>query len=137
MAVGIGAIVGAVSTVIDGVTGVVKGRQEVKAAGITAEAKLKRAQLEKEYKLELTELEIQALEKRNQQGSIKDEVALITGISPYWLIVVGAIYGAFGHPEVSVGVADALTQLKDLGVPVGEIVMVSIAAGLGVRLLKK
>ena len=130
------AIVTGVTSAVSGITGAIKGRQEVKMAGITAEAKIKEARLDNEYKLELSERELEAIDKKNQAGTWKDEYSLVLGSSPYPLIIVGSILAAFGHGEFLDGTSSAFGTLRDIGVPVGEITVASIAAGLGVSVTR-
>lgn len=108
-----------------------------KLAKESASAKLAQTKQNGELAIDLTKLEIEQLAKANEKGSWKDEFALVLGTSPFIMIMVGAILAAFGHPEFAVGVADGLAQLGQLGVPMGDIVFMSIMAGLGIRLVRK
>jgi hypothetical protein len=110
---------------------------DAKAAQKTAGAKLLQAKADQAHEITLTELEIVVLAKKNEGGTWKDEYALVLGSSPYVLVLFGAVLSAFGLEEFGLGVTSGLSEIKDLGVPVGEICFAAIGAGLGIKFLKR
>lgn len=130
--------------IVDAVAGLGKSvvdffgkKQEVKAAAVTAEAKIKQARQDGDLQIQLTELEIQALDKKNQAGSWKDEYALVLGTLPYPLILIGGVVAAFGYPQFAAGVGSGLSSLHAIGVDVGFICSAAFAAGLGLRFVRR
>ena len=110
---------------------------DVKSAKSTAKAKLLQAGVDNEFQLKLSELELMHISKQMEGGTWKDEVAMVTGLSPLYLIMTGAILSAFGEPEFATGVNEGLRQLEEMGVPLGQLILISLSAGLGVRFLKR
>ena len=131
------AIAGVVSGMVKPAADAYSKRIDKKMAKETAEAKLLQAKVDGKQEIALTELELVAITKKNEASTWKDEYALVLGSSPYVLVIIGSILGAFGEPELMSGILDAFNQLSSIGVPVGEICAASIAAGLGIRLLKR
>lgn len=119
------------------ITAVITKGQERRAAADAATAKLTQAKLTGEQQLQFTQAELEVLSKKNENTTWKDEVAMLTGLLPMYFIFIGSILAAFGHPEFSKGTEDGLLQMEKMGVPVGDIILLSIGAGLGFRALRR
>jgi len=126
-----------VAGLVSPITGMITKGQDRRAAADAASAKLAQAKLTGEQQLQFTQAEIEVLTKKNESSTWKDEVAMMTGILPIYMILVGSILSGFGHPEFSAGTAQGLAELQAMGVPVGEIALLSIGAGLGIRIFKR
>ena len=133
----VGAITGVVGGLIKPAADAYGKRTERKIAEETARAKLLQAKQDGVQQIALTELELVAITKRNEASTWKDEYALVLGSSPYLLLIVGSVLQAFGFDPFLHGILSAFERLQALGVPVGEICAAAIAAGLGLRLIKR
>lgn len=111
--------------------------QDRKIAGEAAVAKVRQARVDNKQELAVTQLELEIMSKKMEGGTWKDEYSLVLGSSPYLLILVGGILSAFGEPAFLAGVLNGLNQIRELGVPIGEICVASITAGLGLRLIRR
>ena len=108
-----------------------------KTARDTAKAKLHQSKVDNNHQLQLSQLEIEMLSKKNEENSWRDEYVTIIGTLPYTLIFLGAIASAFGFPEILEGVRLALQELEAMSVPVGDIILWTVLAGLGIRTFKR
>lgn len=111
--------------------------QDRKVAAEGAKAKLAQARVDNRQEIAVTQLELEIMSKQMEGGTWKDEVAMLTGLLPFYLILLGAILSAFGLPEFAAGVNDGLAQLEGMDVPLGQLIMISLCAGLGVRFVKR
>ena len=108
-----------------------------KIAQQTAQAKLRQAKIDNAHEVTLSQVELEVLARKNEAGTWKDEYALVLGSSPYLLLLIGSLLNAFGVEQFQQGVTDGLFAINEIGVPVGQICAASIAAGLGIKLLKR
>jgi len=126
-----------VAGLVSPLTKIVTQGQERKAAVEAADAKLAHAKLTGEQQLQFTQAEIEVLTKKNESSTWKDEVAMLTGLLPIYMVLLGSVLSAFGHPQFAEGTTQGLQQLQSMDIPIGEIAMLSIGAGLGIRLFRR
>jgi hypothetical protein len=109
-------------------------KEERKTVKTQVEGKLALAKTNNKKQITLTDQEWESISASKQDTTWKDEYVTVIGTSPYLLIMIGAIFAAFGYPELLTGTTNAITQLKDVGVDVGHIVEVVVYAALGLKL---
>jgi hypothetical protein len=130
------AIKAVVSGVIAPVTGVLNKRTERKMAVETAEAKLAQIKQDGVHTVELGEQDIEALRTKQNESTWKDEYTLLSVLSIMNIIVFGGLMKAFGFPEILEGIVYAIQELNVVGVDTGELIRVSVYAGLGLSVWK-
>ena len=133
LASGIKAIV---EGVVAPVSSILNKRTERKMAVESADAKLAQIKQDGVTKVELNEQDIEALRTKQNESTWKDEYTLLSVLSIMNIIVLGGIAKAFGFPEILAGVVYAVQELNAVGVDTGELIRVSVYAGLGLSVWK-
>tara|TARA_R110002167_G_scaffold60282_2_gene170429 strand:- start:24086 stop:24508 length:423 start_codon:yes stop_codon:yes gene_type:complete len=133
LASGIKAIV---EGIVAPVSGILNKRTERKMAVESADAKLAQIKQDGITKVELNEQDIEALRTKQNESTWKDEYTLLSVLSIMNIIVLGGIAKAFGFPEILAGVVYAVQELNAVGVDTGELIRVSVYAGLGLSVWK-
>lgn len=131
------AIGSAISAVVEPVADVFKAREERKTALETAKAKIQMQKQDSSYKLELTDQEWEALSVNKSDTTWKDEYITLSVVGIFNLIVLGALLQAFGHPQVLIGIKDAISALKDAGVDLAFIINATVLAGIGLKIWRR
>lgn len=135
--IGLKAVGGLVSGILKPASDAYGKHVDRKSANEGAKSKLRQAKVDGKKELALSRLEIEMLSKRMEGGTWRDEYVTVIGTMPLILIFGASIADAFGAPQVMVGVNNALTTLHEMGVPLGDIMLWTILAGLGIRTLKR
>ena len=114
-----------------------KQRQERKAAGETAKAKLKQSQADNDYKVEFTDQEWEAIAAGQLDKTWRDEYVTVSVMSVFNIIVIGGLASAFGYPQVLQGIGVAVQALTTAGVDVGFLMETVVLAGVGLSVWRK
>lgn len=67
----------------------------------------------------------------DQKGSWKDEYITVSIMTVFNIIVIGALAQAFGFPNLLEGIVIAVKTLNEVGVNVGQLIYLTVIAGLG------
>jgi len=124
------------SLVTNGITDYFKGKQEIKKASQSAEAKLKQKTLDKEANIELTDAEWESISLKTQQNSWKDEYVTLIITAPIPLIFIGSILTAFSlgsGTAILTGTLEGIKSLKDLGMDYGFLMNAVVMAAIGLK----
>jgi hypothetical protein len=114
-----------------------RANQERKAAHDAAKAKLAAKKVDNDYKVELTDQEWEALSKKGENGTWKDEYITVSIVSIINLIVLGGIMAAFGEERVLQGMGIAITALVNAGVDLPFIFNAVVLAGIGLKIWRR
>ena len=105
-----------------------------KAAKDTAEAKLKMAKQSGDFNIQLSNAEWEAISKRNESGTWKDEYVTLIITSPFVLLFLSAVASAWTGDTRFIDSANAGIQaLKGLGVDLGDLMAVVVFAAVGLK----
>lgn len=111
-----------------------QARQTRKAAAESAQAKLKLAGQEKQFDLSLKEVEWEALAKRQESASWKDEYVTLIITSPFVLLFIAAMVSGYsGDMRYLDAVNLGLKSLKSLGVELGELLKIVVLAAVSIK----
>ncbi|WP_417790766.1 hypothetical protein [Terasakiella pusilla] len=105
-----------------------------KAAKDTAEAKLKMAKQSGDFDIKLSDAEWEAISKRNESGTWKDEYVTLIITSPFVLLFVSAVLSAWtGDPRYIESAKAGIEALKNLGVDLGDLMAVVVVAAVSMK----
>lgn len=125
---------GVVSGILNPVSNAYKANQDRKKARETGEAKLKLAKENNDTQLDMTQAEWEALSKKNEDGSWKDEWVTIITTLPIPIIFLSAIASAYlGDPLYLESAKQGVTAIKELLPNYEGIVEVVIYAALSIK----
>lgn len=126
-----------ISALFAPVASIINKRQDRKIAREAANAKLAQAKSDDVQELNLNKDEWEQLQVQGMVHTWKDEYVTVSIVSVLNLIVVGGIASAFGHPQVLLGVAQAMSALSTAGVDMGFLMEAAVLAGLGLSIWKR
>lgn len=122
------------SAIISPITKAYETRQVRKQAQETAKAKLVQSRQDNEYRLQLTEQEIDAIGKGNENESWKDEYLTIVVTLPYLNTFICNMASVLLSDPVYANAANAANDsLRGLGIDIGGSFDVVLIAGLSIR----
>tara|TARA_R110000772_G_scaffold2839_1_gene10312 strand:+ start:25262 stop:25666 length:405 start_codon:yes stop_codon:yes gene_type:complete len=125
---------GLAGKVIGGVTGFFTRKQERKMAESSAKSKLMQSKQDGTQTIQLNDSEWEALSKKAEDGTWKDEYVTIIITMPIPLIMLGAIVAAFtGNTQLLDGVNQGIVNLTALGLDMGELMWVVVLAAVSVK----
>jgi hypothetical protein len=111
-----------------------QAKQDRQAAAESAQAKLKLAGQEKRFNLNLKKAEWEALAKRQEPNSWKDEYVTLIITSPFALLFVAAMVSGYsGDMRYLDSVNLGLESLKSLGVELGELLNIVVLAAVSIK----
>ena len=121
--------------IIDGVLGFFKARAERKQTRELVEAKIKAAKVNNERAIELKDAEWESLAVSGLADTWKDEYLTVIITSPILLIILGGVVYAFTGSEALLDGTDrALSRLVDLGIDMGNLMLIVTLAGVGLKM---
>jgi len=108
-------------------------------ASRAARDEIAKARQSGEEEVSLSQETLKRIRVKGLDTSWKDELATAVWLQIPLLVVWGAVAAAFGFPQVSHGVIEAVHLLNEIMAtgPIGEILIGVTAAAVGVSLLKK
>jgi len=114
-------------------------RTERKINQDTITGELAKAKVDGAHQISLSEKQWEMLSKQAEAGTWKDEFITVTVMSIFIIIILGAIASAFGFPQILEGIKLAIAELNIAldGTTLGQIMQVTVYAGLGVYAIKK
>lgn len=108
--------------------------QKRKQAKESADAKIKLAKQDNDYKLDLNEQEWEAISKRNENETWKDEYVTIIITSPFVLLFIASVISGFtGDMKYLGSVNLGIQNIKELGVDLGELMYIVVLAAVGIK----
>lgn len=111
-----------------------KSRQKRKQANERAQAKIQYAKQDNDYKLELNEDEWEALSKKNEGGTWKDEYVTILITSPIALLFIAAAASVLTGDNIYLeAVNKGIESIKALGVDLGELMYIVVLAAVSIK----
>ncbi len=123
-----------VGAAIEGVAKFFTKKQERKLAESTAQAKLAQSKQDGNASIQLNDSEWEALSKKGEGDTWKDEYVTIIITLPIPLILLGAIVAAFtGDTKLLDGVNEGISNLATLGLDMGELMWVVVLAAVGIK----
>lgn len=123
-----------IGAIIGGVTGFLNKRQDRKMAESSAQAKLVQSKQDNNAAIQFSDSEWEALSKRGENESWKDEYVTIIITLPIPLILIGAIAAAFtGDTKLLEGVNTGIANLAALGLNMGELMYIVVLAAVGIK----
>lgn len=123
------------SGVVQPIAGIFSKREERKRAKESGEAKLAMAKQAGEQAVTLTDAEWEAISKKNEAGTWKDEYLTVIITSPLVGLLLGGVWLAFtGDARLLTGVQEGLKAIKETGVDMGELMYIVVLAGVGLKL---
>ena len=112
-------------------------RQETKRKAESAKASIMLAKQQGETKHMLNIDEWEAISKQAESGTWKDEYVTIVITSPFVLLFVASIYsGVTGDLTLLDAVNLGISNIKNLGVDLGELMYIVILAAVGIKGIK-
>ena len=124
-----------VGGVLSPVTKAYERNQERKQAKESGDAKLALAKANNETQVTLSDAEWEARSKSNEDNTWKDEYLTIVVTSPLVTLLVGGIWLAFtGDDRLLHGTKLGISAIKDAGVDLGELMYITVIAGLSLKL---
>jgi len=125
---------GIAGKLIGGVAGFLSKKQDRKMAESTAQAKLVQSKQDNNAAIQFTDGEWEALSKKGENETWKDEYVTIIITLPIPLILLGAIVAAFtGDTKLLDGVNTGIANLAALGLDMGELMFVVVLAAVGIK----
>ena len=108
--------------------------QSRQAAKDSAEAKIKMAKQAGDFNIQLSNAEWEAISKRNESGTWKDEYVTLIITSPFVLLFLSAVASAWmGDPRYIDSAKAGIEALKGLGVDLGDLMAVVVFAAVGLK----
>lgn len=99
-----------------------------------AMALIRKAELDGDTQITLSDSHWESLAQRAAPETWKDEYLTIMITLPFPMILFGGVWFAFtGDDRLLVGTNDALARLGALGVDMGELILVVVLAGIGLK----
>lgn len=109
-------------------------RQQTKKAIEVGNQKLAAAKIKGEQDLVLKDAEWEALAKKAEQGTWKDEYITIVITSPFVLVMLGGLLQAFtGDDRLLMGINQSLSIFLELGIDMGNLMWVVVLAAVGLK----
>lgn len=124
-----------VPSIVEGVFGYAKKRQERKVLQQSAEAKYKLAKLNGDQQLDMTDAEWEAWNAKNADSSWKDEY--VTVIMTIWIpvLLLGCIYAAWkDDPSIVEGIKSFLSILSEVDDDIWDLTKTVVFAAVGLKL---
>ena len=122
------------SLVVSPITKAYETNQKRKQARESADAKIKFAKQDNNYKLDLNEQEWEALSKKSEDGTWKDEYVTIIITSPFVLLFIASVVSGFtGDMKYLDSVNLGIENIKSLGVDLGELMYVVVLAAVSIK----
>lgn len=112
---------------------------ERKAAKDAIDGNIKMAKVQGENQAKVDIADWERLSKAHEDKTWKDEYITVSLIAPINVLVIDSILAAMGYSDgaATTGVLSALATLRnDVGIPIGELTGLAVAAGLSVKLVK-
>ena len=124
-----------ISSVVSGVSGYFKTKAETKKAAVVAKAKLEINKAENEHQVNMTDAEWEALSKKSEDGTWKDEYITIIITAPIVGVLSGAVWNAFtGNRKLLDGTLEGIAQLKALGLNWDTLTTAVVLAAIGLKM---
>ena len=130
-------ISGAVRGLVSPIMGFFEKREDRKRTIQTIHAKTAQARQEGETKVTLNESEWELIGQRLQGESWKDEFVTLVVFAPLITAMLGSIFAAFGHPELSQAAAEMMRAIADMDINYGQLMYITALAALGLRAIKQ
>ena len=112
-------------------------KEDRKKAVETIKAKTIQGEKEGETSIKLSNAQWDLVSKKNETDTWKDEYITILITSPLVCILLGNIVAAFfGDVRLLEANANSLMQLKEVGIDMGELMLYTVLAALGLKVLK-
>ena len=121
--------------IVSPITNVFRDREERKKVAISAKAKVEQIKITGDQTIQLTDAEWESLSVQTQHQSWKDEYVTLVITSPIVGLLGGSVYAALtGDIRVVEGFSEGLKLLKDLEVPMGDLMTAVVLAAVGLKL---
>ncbi len=127
----------AVTGLVKPITNVFVKREERKKVVQSIQAKTAQGKQEGDTQIQLNESEWELIGQRLQGQTWKDEFVTVIVFSPFITLIVGAIFAAFGKPELSNAAATMLGEMNELGMDYSTLLWVTASAALGLKAIKQ
>lgn len=130
-------LAGLAGKLIGGVAGFFSKRQDRKLAESSAKAKIAQSKQDGTQALKLNNSEWEAISKKVEGDTWKDEYVTIVITLPIPLILLGAVWAAFtGDTRLSEGVNAGIANLAVLGLDMGELMYIVVLAAVSIKGIK-
>ena len=131
------AIAGVVKGIADPFSKAYQKNQDRKQARETGEAKIAQSKVEGNKEITLTDQEWEAISKKSESDSWKDEYVTIVITLPLILIFVGSLFGGFtGDYTILDETVKAIGKLSETGVDMGALMTAVVYAAVGIKAVK-
>lgn len=123
-----------VKALVSPISSAYQTNQKRKQAKESADAKIKLARQDSEYKLDLTTAEWEAISKKNENETWKDEYVTIIITSPFVLVFLASIHAGYtGDMKLLNAVNLGIENLKNLGVNLGDLMYIVVLAAVSIK----
>ena len=132
-------VTAAISGIVSPVTNYLGKRVERKQAKDEIKGKVAYAKQTGEHEVAMATEKWDLLSKEGEDKSWKDEYVTVSLVAPINVLVIDSILAAMGYSDGSAttGVLTAMATLRhEVGIPVGELTSLAVAAALSVKLVK-
>ena len=130
----IGTIKAIFDTVASPISKAYQSKQKRKQSAESAKAKIQLAKQTSEFKLELNDDEWEALSKKNENETWKDEYVTIIITSPFVLLFVASIISGWtGDMRYLDAVNLGISNIKDLDVDLGKLMYLVVLAAVSIK----
>ena len=133
-------LVGLARTAVEAVSGGVRRRQERRAAEVTAAAKLRQGAQDDAHARELagqvSRAEWEAISRRAEAGTWKDEYVTVVVTLPLLTLFAGALLEVAGITAVSAAAREMIAALDALDGRYADILWSVLLAAIGLRVLR-
>ena len=131
-------LIGPITSVVNGVVGIFKTKQERKKLAEKAVAKLNQSKEEGKQETIVTDAEWEAISASKQDSTWKDEYITIVITSPIVMMIIGAItYVFFDDMRLLTAATEALNAISFAGIDMGFLMEATVLAGLGLKIWRK
>lgn len=126
-------IKGLASGIVKPITDVLTAGQRRKQAREEGLNKIRKAQVDGENTLNLSDSEWEALAVQTGDGTLKDEYVTLTMTAWIWVALIGAVMGAYDKPEVLDGVKTFVIFCVQNDIDLGFLTSAVVTAAIGLK----
>jgi len=123
--------------IVSPITNLLGKKEERRKAVEVIKASTLQGEAEGETSVKLSNAQWELVSKKNETDTWKDEYITIIITYPLIAIFFGSLMSVFlGDERLLVATTESLLALKDLGLDLGELMLYTVLAGLGIKLVK-
>jgi len=130
-------IVSIAQGIISPIAGIFTAKEQRKQVIGTIRAQSQANEVDGKVQVTLSRSEWELASKMAESGTWKDEYITLLITSPILSIFIGTLVSAFGFgDEILTANTEALKMLKDVGVDMGDLMLYTVLAAIGIKAVK-